>query len=101
MTIEHTKKLMATTEVENKRDVDYDSENGEIIDERGDYIVDNPVKSIDTFHPLENSWTFWFDNPSAKSKHAAWGSSIRQIYTFSTVEHFWRSFSLPFLLFCC
>lgn len=41
-------------------------------------------------HPLEHSWTFWFDNPSAKSKQAAWGSSIRPIYTFSTVEEFWR-----------
>lgn len=41
-------------------------------------------------HPLEHSWTFWFDNPSAKSKQVAWGSSIRPIYTFSTVEEFWR-----------
>lgn len=41
-------------------------------------------------HPLENSWTFWFDNPSAKSKQAAWGSSIRPIHTFATVEDFWR-----------
>lgn len=41
-------------------------------------------------HPLENSWTFWFDNPSGKSKQAAWGSSIRPIYTFSTIEEFWR-----------
>ncbi|KAJ4809950.1 eukaryotic translation initiation factor 4E [Rhynchospora pubera] len=40
-------------------------------------------------HPLEHSWTLWFDNPSAKSKSAAWGSSIRPIYTFSTVEDFW------------
>lgn len=41
-------------------------------------------------HPLEHSWTFWFDNPSAKSKQAAWGSSMRPVYTFSTVEEFWR-----------
>lgn len=41
-------------------------------------------------HPLEHSWTFWFDNPSAKSKQATWGASIRPIYTFSTVEEFWR-----------
>ncbi|KAG0495541.1 hypothetical protein HPP92_000232 [Vanilla planifolia] len=40
-------------------------------------------------HPLEHSWTFWFDNPSAKSKHAAWGSSIRPVHTFSTIEDFW------------
>lgn len=41
-------------------------------------------------HPLEHAWTFWFDNPSAKQKQAAWGSSMRPIYTFSTVEDFWR-----------
>lgn len=40
-------------------------------------------------HPLEHSWTFWFDNPSAKSKQAAWGSSIRPVHTFATVEDFW------------
>ncbi|KAF7840390.1 eukaryotic translation initiation factor 4E [Senna tora] len=44
-------------------------------------------------HPLENSWTFWFDNPSAKSKQAAWGSSIRPIYTFATVEEFWSLYN--------
>ncbi|XP_042479897.1 eukaryotic translation initiation factor 4E-1-like [Macadamia integrifolia] len=40
-------------------------------------------------HPLENSWTFWFDNPSSKSKQIEWGASIRPIHTFSTVEEFW------------
>ncbi|KAF3966239.1 hypothetical protein CMV_009638 [Castanea mollissima] len=44
-------------------------------------------------HPLEHSWTFWFDNPSAKSKQAAWGSSMRPIYTFSTVEEFWSVYN--------
>lgn len=42
-------------------------------------------------HPLEHSWTFWYDNPSSKSKQVAWGASIRAIYTFSTVEDFWGS----------
>ncbi|KAL6206793.1 PREDICTED: eukaryotic translation initiation factor 4E-1-like [Fragaria vesca subsp. vesca] len=43
-------------------------------------------------HPLEHSWTFWFDIPSSKpgkSKQEDWGSSLRPIYTFSTVEEFW------------
>lgn len=44
-------------------------------------------------HPLECSWTFWFDNPSAKARQAAWGSSIRPIYTFSTVEDFWSVYN--------
>ncbi|KAK8958089.1 Eukaryotic translation initiation factor 4E-1 [Platanthera guangdongensis] len=42
-------------------------------------------------HPLEHAWTFWFDSPSAKSKNSAWGTSIRPIYTFQTVEDFWRA----------
>lgn len=52
-------------------------------------------------HALENAWTFWFDNPSAKSKQAAWGSSIRSIYTFSTVEEFWRSALIKKIFFLC
>uniref|UniRef100_A0A6M2EFR0 Eukaryotic translation initiation factor 4E-1 n=1 Tax=Populus davidiana TaxID=266767 RepID=A0A6M2EFR0_9ROSI len=44
-------------------------------------------------HPLEHQWTFWFDNPSAKSKQASWGSSLRSIFTFSTIEEFWSVYN--------
>ncbi|XAR66638.1 hypothetical protein NMG60_11012930 [Bertholletia excelsa] len=55
---------------------------------------DKPATEIVApLHPLEHSWTFWFDNPSAKSRQAAWGSSIRPIYTFSTVEQFWSVYN--------
>ncbi|KAK9818154.1 hypothetical protein WJX72_007894 [[Myrmecia] bisecta] len=41
-------------------------------------------------HPLEHKWTLWFDNPSAgKQRQAAWGSTLRSVYTFDTVEDFW------------
>jgi len=50
-------------------------------------------------HPLGHSWTFWFDSPAAKSSQAAWGSSIRPIYTFATVEEFWRYSDLSVFLF--
>nr|DAD37658.1 TPA_asm: hypothetical protein HUJ06_008299 [Nelumbo nucifera] len=50
-------------------------------------------------HPLEYSWTFWFDNPSSKSKQAAWGASIRPIHTFATVEEFWRCSSIIVSIF--
>nr|GEX96599.1 eukaryotic translation initiation factor 4E-1-like [Tanacetum cinerariifolium] len=60
-------------------------------EERPKEAVENVVSRDIQRHPLEHSWTFWFDNPSAKSKQVAWGSSIRPIYTFSSIEEFWRS----------
>lgn len=44
-----------------------------------------PIKK----HDLESAWTFWFDNPNGKQKQSTWGTSLRPIYTFSTVEDFW------------
>lgn len=41
-------------------------------------------------HNLERKWTFWFDNQSKpKQQGAAWGSTLRKLYTFETVEEFW------------
>ncbi|CAI9118075.1 OLC1v1019592C3 [Oldenlandia corymbosa var. corymbosa] len=41
-------------------------------------------------HQLERKWAFWCDNQSKpKQQGAAWGSSLRKLYTFDTVEEFW------------
>lgn len=40
-------------------------------------------------HKLERKWSFWFDNQSKPKQGAAWGSSLRKVYTFDTVEEFW------------
>uniref|UniRef100_A0A803M838 eIF-4F 25 kDa subunit n=1 Tax=Chenopodium quinoa TaxID=63459 RepID=A0A803M838_CHEQI len=88
MAVEELEKSMAATEIEDQRKEDDDLEEGEIIDDNSN--AEKPCKSIATTHPFENAWTFWFDNLTAKLKQAAWGSSIRPIYTFSTVEEFWR-----------
>lgn len=45
---------------------------------------------IQRSHAFQRSWTFWFDNPSSKSYQATWGSSLRTLYTFATIEEFWR-----------
>ncbi|KAF3457843.1 hypothetical protein FNV43_RR02503 [Rhamnella rubrinervis] len=37
-------------------------------------------------HKLERKWTFWFDKPK---QGAAWGTTLRKVYTFDTVEEFW------------
>ncbi|XP_059669343.1 eukaryotic translation initiation factor 4E-1-like [Cornus florida] len=71
-------------------DDDEEPEEGEIVgDDDGSSSSKQLTAVVSQPHVLEHSWTFWFDNPSAKSKQAAWGSSIRAIYTFSTVEEFW------------
>ncbi|XP_027089369.1 eukaryotic translation initiation factor 4E-2 [Coffea arabica] len=92
--VEELEKPMAEEKEEKIPPVEDDEgpEEGEIVEESeetGSSSMGNPSKSLVTKHPLEHSWTFWFDNPSAKSKQVAWGSSIRPIYTFSTVEDFW------------
>ncbi|KAJ9565835.1 hypothetical protein OSB04_001801 [Centaurea solstitialis] len=78
------------------------SSDGEEEDQRptkesaGENVADHTLTAKDNTlkrHPLEHSWTFWFDNPSAKSKQVAWGNSIRPIYTFSTVEEFWSLYN--------
>ncbi|KAL9452295.1 hypothetical protein AB3S75_008141 [Citrus x aurantiifolia] len=66
--------------------------------EEGEIVADDEPSKNSTAvmqqpHPLEHSWTFWFDNPFAKSKQATWGSSMRSIYTFSSVEEFWSLYN--------
>ncbi|WOL06160.1 eukaryotic translation initiation factor [Canna indica] len=40
-------------------------------------------------HRLERKWTFWFDNQTKPKEGAAWGTTLRNVYTFDTVEEFW------------
>ncbi|XP_028780950.1 eukaryotic translation initiation factor-like [Neltuma alba] len=40
-------------------------------------------------HTLDRKWTFWFDNQTKSKQGAAWGTSLRKVYTFDTVEEFW------------
>lgn len=44
-------------------------------------------------HPLQNSWTIWYDNPGKRSNQASWGDHLKKITTFSFVEDFWRVFN--------
>jgi hypothetical protein len=48
-----------------------------------------PVVLTKEPHKLERKWTFWFDNQSKPKQGAAWGTSLRKVYTFDTVEDFW------------
>jgi translation initiation factor 4E len=42
-----------------------------------------------TKHPLEHTWTLWFDNPNGSRKQTTWGQTLRSVYTFNTIEDFW------------
>lgn len=55
-----------------------------------DYASKKSTTVIQHSHSFQRSWTFWFDNPSSKSYQATWGSSLRSLYTFATIEEFWR-----------
>ncbi|KAI3731764.1 hypothetical protein L1987_62953 [Smallanthus sonchifolius] len=85
------------TGVRSNGEEDEQPEEGEIVGGEGDGDTissssSRPGTAV-AQHPLEHSWTFWFDNPSARSKQDAWGSSLRSIYTFSTVEEFWSLYN--------
>ncbi|KAJ8761999.1 hypothetical protein K2173_006601 [Erythroxylum novogranatense] len=97
MAVEEAQKLSTTEEAPQNPNPnvgeDHEVEEGEIVgeDESGS------KKLAYEPHPLEHRWTFWFDrldNQSDKSnKQATWGSSMRSIYTFSTVEEFWSVYN--------
>ncbi|MCL7039600.1 hypothetical protein MKW94_025130 [Papaver nudicaule] len=68
-------------------------EEGEITGDESDHSISPNTIIPNQPHPLEHSWTFWFDNPAAKGKGAAWGNSLRSVHTFATVEEFWSLYN--------
>ncbi|KAI9473492.1 MAG: eukaryotic translation initiation factor 4E-1 [Benjaminiella poitrasii] len=57
---------------------------------------DEPLKTVfhdsknyNVKHPLQNSWTLWFDNPGKKANAASWSQNLKEIVDVSTVEDFW------------
>eukprot|EP01118_Nematostelium_gracile_P014327 TRINITY_DN5553_c0_g2_i1.p1 TRINITY_DN5553_c0_g2~~TRINITY_DN5553_c0_g2_i1.p1 ORF type:complete len:246 (+),score=49.11 TRINITY_DN5553_c0_g2_i1:59-739(+) len=44
-------------------------------------------------HPLQNSWTLWYDNPGKKTSQTSWADNLKKVVTFSTVEDFWSIFN--------
>jgi translation initiation factor 4E len=44
-------------------------------------------------HPLQNRWTWWYDNPGKKTSQSSWGDHLKRIMTIDTVEDFWRLYN--------
>lgn len=48
----------------------------------------------DVFHPLQSAWTLYFVSQANKQRvpatSTAWENHMKELYTFATVEDFWR-----------
>lgn len=53
-----------------------------------DANIDYSVK-----HPLQNTWTLWFDNPKSKTNTESWADNLKEIISLDTVEDFWSTFN--------
>lgn len=40
-------------------------------------------------HPLQNAWTFYFDNPLLNTNAQSWAENLKELVTVDTVESFW------------
>lgn len=52
--------------------------------------VFHDAKNYNVKHPLQNTWTLWFDNPGKKANATSWADNLKEIITLDTVEDFWR-----------
>eukprot|EP00002_Diphylleia_rotans_P012628 TRINITY_DN2475_c0_g1_i1.p1 TRINITY_DN2475_c0_g1~~TRINITY_DN2475_c0_g1_i1.p1 ORF type:complete len:243 (+),score=22.45 TRINITY_DN2475_c0_g1_i1:97-729(+) len=60
--------------------------------EGGAETEDAPISRA-SMHPLQSTWTWWFDGPSKKTTQENWKDAIKQVATVSTVEEFWRLYN--------
>jgi len=63
-------------------------------------VIADPSKAIKTAafngvkHPLRTGWTLWYDAQLFNGKKPAqWGENMKEVYSFSTVEDFWRMYN--------
>lgn len=51
-------------------------------------IFNDPI-NFNIKHPLQSSWTLWYDSSSKKPNSKDWSSNLKSLITLSTVEDFW------------
>lgn len=61
----------------------------EINDDNSVRTVFHDAKNYNVKHPLQNTWTLWFDNPGKKANAASWSQNLKEIVDVDTVEDFW------------
>ncbi|KAK9762366.1 eukaryotic translation initiation factor 4E [Basidiobolus ranarum] len=55
-------------------------------------VFTDPV-NFNVKHPLNNSWTLWYDNPGKKTNQSSWSQNLKEVVTFNTVEDFWGTYN--------
>jgi len=50
------------------------------------------TSQIETKHPLQNEWDFWYFKPNKNAKQN-WQDNLLKIHSFSTVEDFWALYN--------
>jgi len=54
----------------------------------------NARESTGEKHPLKYPWTLWYDGQQQNGQRSNnWGENMKEVYTFSTVEDFWRLYN--------
>eukprot|EP00696_Hemimastix_kukwesjijk_P019094 gnl/Hemi2/8251_TR2845_c0_g6_i1.p1 gnl/Hemi2/8251_TR2845_c0_g6~~gnl/Hemi2/8251_TR2845_c0_g6_i1.p1 ORF type:complete len:240 (-),score=66.57 gnl/Hemi2/8251_TR2845_c0_g6_i1:224-943(-) len=49
-----------------------------------------PAPQSSETHPLQNSWSLFYDNPGKRVSQSSWADSLRVLSTCTVVEDFWR-----------
>lgn len=84
--------LEPSVEEKTQGDIDNieDNTNNEKQDDDGapKTVFDDP-KEFNVKHPLQNTWTLWFDNPGKKANATNWSENLKEIVNVNTVEDFW------------
>lgn len=52
--------------------------------------VAEQLQNISLKHPLQSRWVLWYDNPKNMQNGETWEDNLKKIFTFDTVEDFWR-----------
>jgi len=94
---------MTTILAETPNELHYDA-NGYTSDEESDVSHQSIIEGLgtspklQTFHPLENRWTFWYDrrpqtNKRMPGEKEQYESNLRPVGTVGSVEEFWRYYN--------
>ena len=55
-------------------------------------VFDDP-KFYNVVHPLQHSWTMWFDYQNRKSTLSNWAQTLKNLITFDSIEGFWGTYN--------